>query len=132
MLWHTGIEILHHVPDFRERAIVEKRACVLELPQRHHAEFEGVVIVESNLLPSLVVEIGIIPHQPSQCLERVVPNPDVNKILFHELTDSSNVRIIVLLIEHRSAMAGETTCATRRRGSKEQFGSTSLRGGQRT
>jgi hypothetical protein len=42
-------------------------------------------------------------------LDRVVADADVKEILFDECADTGNVRVIRLLVEHRSAVAGETT-----------------------
>src|SRR5260370_8001840 len=53
VLRYASVEVLHHVPDFRERAVAEEGASVLELPKHHHAELEGVRAVESDLRPFL-------------------------------------------------------------------------------
>jgi hypothetical protein len=55
----------------------------------------------------IVVVIRIISRQPVQGLKRVVANPDVDEVLFHGLTDPGNVLVVVLHVEHGSAVAGE-------------------------
>jgi hypothetical protein len=117
---------LHHITDFRERAVVEECAGILELPQRQDAELEGIAIFEGNLLPPFVVEVRIISREPAQRLERVVANPDVEEILFDKLTDPGDVRVVGLLVEHRSAVAGVATCAAIRRGCEKEPGSLPL------
>ena len=45
VLRHAGVEVLHHIPDLRERAVVEEGPGVLELTQRQAAELERIVRV---------------------------------------------------------------------------------------
>ena len=39
------------------------------------------------------------PGQSIQCLDRVIADADVDEILFDELADAGDVRIVVLLVE---------------------------------
>jgi hypothetical protein len=45
--------------------------------------------------PSLIVEVRIISRQPVQGLDRVVADPDVDEVLFDELADPGDVRVVV-------------------------------------
>jgi hypothetical protein len=43
----------------------------------------------------LIVEVRIISRQPVQGLDRVVADPDVDEVLFDELADPGDVRVVV-------------------------------------
>src|SRR5258708_8926355 len=72
VLWHTGVEVFHHVSHICEGAVMEEEPAVLELPHRRGAELEGVAVTAGNLPPSVIDEVGIISRQPVQGLDRVV------------------------------------------------------------
>ena len=111
VLRHTGVEIPHHVLHARERAVVEEESGVLELPQRQHAELEGVAVADRDFPPAVIAEVGIVSRRAIQGLERVVGEPEVVEVLFHELTDAGHVGVVHLLVEHRTAVAGVATRA---------------------
>ena len=56
-----------------------------------------------------------------QGLERVVGEPEVVEVLFHELTDAGHVRVVDLLVEHRTAVAGVAAGAAVPRGREEEL-----------
>src|SRR5689334_18004441 len=76
------------------------------------------------------MEVRIVSCQPSQRLERVVANPHVMEVLFDQCTDSGEVRVVELLIEHRSTVTGVAARAALGSGGKEEFGSTPLVGSE--
>src|SRR5262249_21625848 len=126
VLRHASVEVLHHIPHVRERSVVEKEPGVPELPQRQRAELEGIVVASSDVPPSVVNKVWIVSHQAIQGLYRMVAQPEIEKVFFHELTGSGHVGVVHLLVEHRAAVAGEATCATSRRGREEELGSAPL------
>ena len=130
VLRYASVEVLHHVPDFRERAVAEEGASVLELPKHHHAELEGVRAVESDLRPFL--DRGSSDHFLFKAWIGWSPIPTLMKF------SSTNWPIPVtsgslLLVEHRAAVAGEAArpAPAARCGSKEQPGAAQLGLGQR-
>jgi len=113
VLRYASVEVLHHVPDFRERAVAEEGASVLELPKHHHAELEGVRAVESDLRPFL--DRGSSLASLLKAWIGWSPIPTLMKF------SSTNWPIPVtsgslLLVEHRAAVAGEATRPARRTG----------------
>ena len=56
----------------------------------------------------------------------MVGEPKVEEVLFHELTDPGQVRIVSLLVEHRAAVARVATCSARGGGCEEQLRATPL------
>ena len=120
VLRHTGVEVPHHVLDARERAVMEKESGVPELPQRQRAELEGVAVADRDFPPALIEEVRIVPRRAIQGLERVIGEPEVEEVLFHELTDAGHVGVVHLLVQHRAAVAGVAPRAAVRRGREEQ------------
>ena len=57
VLWYAGVEILHHVANLRERAVVEEGPRVLKLTQGQAAELEHVVRVVGDLFPPGVLRV---------------------------------------------------------------------------
>src|ERR1051325_8452586 len=57
ILRYADIKVLHHVPNGRERTVVEECARVLELAQRHDAELKHVVLVVGDLFPARVLGV---------------------------------------------------------------------------
>src|SRR5580765_7754293 len=119
VLRYASVEVLHHIPDLRERAVVEEGSRVLELTQGQAAELEYIVRVVGNLFPPGVLSVigevvlpefggvEMAPRRRIQRLDRVVADADVEEVLLDELPDSGDVRVIGLLVEHRSAVARE-------------------------
>ncbi len=90
---------------------MEEELAALKLPHRGGAERVEVAVKARNLIPSGIDEVGIISRQPVQSLDRVVSQPDVEKVLIHELTGPGHVRVVSLLVEHWAAVTGEATGA---------------------
>src|SRR6516225_8022720 len=57
VLRYAGVEVLHHIPDFRERTVVEEGPRVLELTQGQGAELERLVRAEGDILPPDVLGV---------------------------------------------------------------------------
>ena len=123
VLGNTGVEVLHHIADFGERAVVEEIPPVLELTHGQDAEPERVARVVGDFLPPVVLgvvgkavlaQLGgveMAPRQRVQRLDRVVADSDVEEILLDEGADAGDIRIVVLLVQHRTAVAGEAAGA---------------------
>src|ERR1700752_1638352 len=109
VLRHAVIEVLDHVANPRERTVVEEGARVFELPQGDHPELECIIVAEGNFLSALIVEIGIVAGQAVQRLEGGIADSDIYEVFFDQLSDASHIRIIVLLVEHGAAVAGEAS-----------------------
>ena len=110
---------------------MEEEAGVLELAQRQHAELEGVAVAAGDFPPSVVAEVRIVSPHGVQGLERVVGEPEVVEVLFHELTDAGHVGVVHLLVEHRTAVAGVAARAAAPRGREEELCAAPLGGRQR-
>jgi hypothetical protein len=99
---------------------------VLGLTEGQDAEPERVVRVVSDLFPPGVygvvgeavrAQLAGVEDAESQCLlrsDRVVANSDVDEILVDECTDSRYVRIVVLFVQIRAAVAREAPRPARR------------------
>ena len=121
---------------------MEESTGVLELTQRQGAEPESVARVVCDLLPpdvlgmvgeAVLAQLGgveVAPCQRVQRLDRVVAEADVDEVLLDELSDSGDVGVIGLLVEHRSAVAREAARPAGAVGgrSKEQIGAPTLAG----
>ena len=122
VLWQTRVEIPHDVFHARERAVVEEEADVLELSQRQHAELEGVAVTSRDFPASVIAKVRILVRHGIQGLERVVGEPEVVEVLFHELPHAGHVGVGHLLIEHRAAVAAVAPGAAVFRGREEEAG----------
>ena len=105
---------------------MEEVVRVLGLTESQDAEPVRVVRVVSDLLPPGVYGVigEAVRAQPagvegagSRCLQRsdrVVANSNVDEILVDESTDSRYVRIVILLVQVRAAVAREAPRPARR------------------
>ena len=110
----AGVEVADDIPDAGERAAVEKRPRVLELTQRQAAELVDVLGVPGDLGSARVFSVirgGVVPRRRIQRLDRVIADTDVGEVLFDELSDARDVRIVRLFVEHRSAVATKAASA---------------------
>src|ERR1700722_20079715 len=122
---YTGVEILHYIADAGEGCVVEEVPPVPELTHGQGAELEGVSRGMGDFLPPVVLGVvgeavrtqlggvDVASRQRVERLDRMVADSDVEEILLDELADPGDVRIVILLIQHRTAVTGETTRATR-------------------
>src|SRR5262249_2455756 len=79
-------------------------------------------------VPAPIGGVEMAPRQRVQRLDRVVADSDVEEILLDEYTDAGDVRVVRLLVQHRTAVAAEAarpTGSAGRRG-EEQPGSAAL------
>src|SRR5260370_16596247 len=53
VLRYASVEVLHHVPDFRERAVAKEGASGLDLPNHHHPQLQSLRPLKSDPPPFL-------------------------------------------------------------------------------
>ena len=54
--------------------------------------------------------VEMAPRQRIQRLDRVIADADVDEILLDERADAGDIRIVGLLVQHRTAVAAEAAC----------------------
>src|SRR5207237_8220721 len=99
-----------------------------ELPHRRPAEMSAVPVTGGDLPTSLIAKVRIVSRRDVQGLEGMVFEPEVEEVLFDELTYPGHVGVVDLLVEHRAAVAGIATRPTlpTARGREEELGAAPL------